>query len=81
MKMYDYLAMGKPIVTTPIPPATSVSKYIYIANDKYNFVEKLKIATLENNEMIVQKRKEYIRNNSWFFKAKTIISNIEGVGL
>ncbi|MFB1097898.1 glycosyltransferase [Terribacillus sp. JSM ZJ617] len=73
MKIYDYLAMGKPIVTTSIPPAPDLSEYLYVANTKEKFKEQLEIAYAEDEEVNRHKRINFVSENSWAEKIKSIV--------
>ena len=42
MKIYQYLLSGKPIVSLPLSPADRFAGLIYVASDKFQFVEYLK---------------------------------------
>lgn len=37
LKLYEYLAAGKQVITTPVPPSDDFEKVIYIAKDKEEF--------------------------------------------
>jgi len=73
MKVYDYLAMGKPIVTTSIPPAPDLKEYLYIADSKEKFKEQLELAFTEDKASNKCKRKDFIKQNSWARKIESII--------
>jgi len=63
--MYEYLATGKPIVSTDLPEARQFNEVIYIAKDKEDFVKKIDLALCENNEDLVKKRIQIASENSW----------------
>ena len=45
LKLYEYLAAGKPVVTTSVAGVTSISKYVYEASSNSEFVDTLKTLT------------------------------------
>lgn len=79
MKMYDFLSLGKPIVTTPIPPSDLMQELVYVANDKETFALKIEQAIRENNDLLVHKRIEYMKQNDWSSKTRQIYEVINEV--
>lgn len=41
LKLYEYLAAGKPVVTTRVAGVDNISKFVYIANNNDKFIEKI----------------------------------------
>ncbi len=76
MKIYQYLLSGKPIVSTPAPPADRFADLMYIASDKLQFAQYLKLALEENNQDIRQKRIQAALENTWSKKVDIILSRI-----
>lgn len=75
-KIYEYLLTGKPIVSTPVPPADKFKDVIYVASDKYKFVELLQIALEENAPELRKKRIRIAINNSWSQRVDVILDNL-----
>lgn len=75
-KIYEYLLTGKPIVSTPVPPADNLRDSIYVATDKLQFVEKLKKALEENNLELRKKRIQIAMNNSWDKRIDVILNEV-----
>jgi glycosyltransferase involved in cell wall biosynthesis len=65
MKIYEYLATGRPVVSTPVSPADRLSDVVYTAYDKKEFVEKLRQALTEDNPDRIQRRLEVACENAW----------------
>jgi glycosyltransferase involved in cell wall biosynthesis len=65
IKLYEYLATGKPIVTTPVSPADRFESLVYIADEPKQFSKCLRKAISENDELIIMKRKTIAKKNSW----------------
>jgi len=76
MKIYQYLATGKPIVSTPVPPADRFADLIYIASDKFQFAQYLKQALEENDLEMRRKRAKAAFENSWAKRADVIIDRV-----
>ena len=49
LKLYEYLSAGKPVVTTGVAGTDEISKYVYLAQDKNEFVNKLKMVIQNEN--------------------------------
>lgn len=79
LKMYEYLATGKPVVTTPVAPAEQFRDFVYIAHDKVQFAECLKKALEENDSLLSEKRKEAARENSWPKRVDVILDKISAL--
>jgi len=76
IKLFEYMALGKPIVTTPMPECKKY-KSVYIADNRADdFIEKINLA-LKNNSKRYQKllEKEALEND-WSSKADEIINLI-----
>lgn len=62
LKLKQYLAVGKPIVSTDFPKARIYQSLIYIAQNKETFVQALQKAYFDKNEA---SRIAYIQDYSW----------------
>jgi len=70
IKMYEYLAGGKPVVSTALPEVIrNASDIVAIGNDDSDFIAKVETAVKENielkNNSIIERRLSFARNNSW----------------
>ncbi len=66
VKIYEYLAAGKPVVSTPIMSLKRFKTLIYFSKDNLDFIEKIRFLLRgRENEEIVQKRREFAFQNSW----------------
>lgn len=72
LKIYDYLAAGKPIVSTNIPEVRKIEKYIYISRSYEEFVALTKKALKEDSEKRRLARMKCANKYSWerIFKAQ-----------
>ena len=48
IKFYQYLALGKPVVTTPVPAAVRYSKLCYVADSPAMFISSIEAALAES---------------------------------
>ena len=78
-KIYEYLLTGKPIVSTPVPPADRFTDLMYVASDKFQFAEFLKIALEEDNVELREKRVKVAQDNSWAKRADVVLDKVSGL--
>jgi glycosyltransferase involved in cell wall biosynthesis len=76
LKLYEYLATGKPVVTTPIPQTEQFSHLIYLAKDYREFNEKIQKALNENKKEMAQLRIKIAEENSWKKRYEEMINLI-----
>jgi glycosyltransferase involved in cell wall biosynthesis len=77
IKIYEYLAAGKPVITTEIPDLASMGDLCYIAEDKTSFLEKLDKSLKENDRKLIEKRIEFASKNTWQDRFQAIYSELE----
>lgn len=65
MKLYEYLACGKPVVATSGSGAELFSSVVYIAGRKEDFNRKVFMALEEDSEEKRQMRREAVKEHSW----------------
>jgi hypothetical protein len=66
LKFYEYLATGKPIVSTPQPEQVlEYSDVVYIASTPEEFVEKCAVAIKEKSNWHTSRRRELGKASSW----------------
>lgn len=65
IKLFDYLASGKPIVSTAIPGVKDFSEVIFIARNHDDFCAKVECALREDDALLSQRRQELAQKNSW----------------
>jgi glycosyltransferase involved in cell wall biosynthesis len=75
IKMYEYLATGKPIVSTALPEVrTNAPGLIYIAKDSDDFIKKVELAVREsksNTNELSLRRVAFAKANSWNERSNT----------
>jgi teichuronic acid biosynthesis glycosyltransferase TuaH len=77
MKMYEYLACGKPVIATKHAGADMLKKFVYIAKDNADFDQKIDRALEEDSEEKRKKRKEVVADFSWDRTVKQMLDLIE----
>ncbi len=67
-KMYQYFALGKPVVISYMAGLRKISlpdKFIYIANSEEEFTSLIYKAYRENTQELMDQRIEFAKNNTW----------------
>jgi glycosyltransferase involved in cell wall biosynthesis len=75
IKLREYLALGKPVVSVDLPEVKKVESLVYIGENKKDFLNKVRVAMEENNPFLVRERIREARRNDWSIKTE-IISKI-----
>ena len=73
VKLKEYLALGKPIVSTPFDELRKYLDVVYIAEEPESFARAIKKALRENNSELVNKRRNKVRNYTWQAKAQNVL--------
>lgn len=77
MKMYDYLACGKPVVSTPGAGTSMFKEHIYIAKNQQEFIKYIDQAIAENSAAREQARRTAVRPHSWRARTEKMMQHIQ----
>lgn len=77
IKIYDYLASGKPVVSTAISGVERFNDVIYIAKDKQEFSQLIKLAMQEDSTKMREERLKKAKENSWSTRIEEVWKIIE----
>jgi glycosyltransferase involved in cell wall biosynthesis len=77
LKMFEYMASGKPIVSVPIKEAMQYSDIISIAHNKEQFAEAIRWELQNDTPERARKRIEIAKNHSWDTHVEKISELIE----
>lgn len=77
IKMYEFLAAGKPIVSVSLSEVELFEEFIYIAHNDIEFLNKLEDAVNNRSKQIGSKGLEWSRIHSWEKRIRTIEALIE----
>ncbi len=72
VKLKEYLALGKPVVSTYYPEITPYTDIVYVASDYDGFVSRIVEAVNERAPEIAQNRRDRVRNETWDSKVAQI---------
>jgi glycosyltransferase involved in cell wall biosynthesis len=78
MKLYEYFALGKPVVATQIPALKPYDKYVYLANNLDQFTDSLKTALEENSAERQKERIHLASLHSWRNRSSKILKLLLG---
>ncbi|MED4889246.1 glycosyltransferase [Lysinibacillus fusiformis] len=65
VKVYEYLAAGKPVVSSKLPELEYMKELVYLADTVEDFETSIQQSLSENNKQLVEERKKYAANNTW----------------
>ncbi len=77
LKLYEYLATGRPIVTTPIPAVQDFSEHLSIADNESAFVQAVAQALDTSDPAAVARRQAVAREHTWDRRVETLSTIIQ----
>jgi hypothetical protein len=77
MKLYLYLASGKPIVSYPVGGVQSLSHLVYHAHSYKDYIDQIEYALQHDSETKSKERICFAEANSWKKRAEDIHAYIE----
>jgi glycosyltransferase involved in cell wall biosynthesis len=79
IKLYEYLAAGKPTVATDLPSINHLDNLIYLAKDTNDFVRLVNKAIHDDDKQLIEKRIKFAENCSWDDKINDMLDSILNV--
>jgi glycosyltransferase involved in cell wall biosynthesis len=76
LKLKEYLALGKPIVSRPFPELAKYSDVVYEANTPAEFAQCIEKAIGEDNAERVAQRRKRVEAASWDSKAEMLLGEL-----
>ena len=77
-KLFQFLAQGKPVVTTRGAGVAHFADLVYIASDKDDFNNKIKKALIEaSTSQLEEERKKAVFGHTWYNRVKHMLEIIE----
>ncbi len=76
LKLYEYLACGKPVVATPYGDFEDVQEWVYFAQTPEEFTKKIACALSEDNPSLQEYRRRAARQASWQERSQTFVKAI-----
>jgi GT2 family glycosyltransferase/glycosyltransferase involved in cell wall biosynthesis len=76
VKLYEYLALGKPVVATDMAELRDYSDLVYIGRGAEDYAAKLDLALLENTPASRHRRATFAKANTWSHRVDTMAETI-----
>jgi len=76
IKLYEYFAAGKPVVTTDMPEIYPMAKICYVSKSKEDFLNNLKKAANESEQTLEKERIEFSSKNTWENRFKKLYEKL-----
>jgi glycosyltransferase involved in cell wall biosynthesis len=73
IKLKEYLAMGKPIVSTPFNELEHYTDLVYVASDAKSFAEAVRKACNEHDPKLALARRKRVSDSNWDSKARQVL--------
>ena len=73
LKLHEYLAAGKPVVSTDLPDVRQFCDVVYIARNAREFEQMTEKALAEDCPELQERRIQTARENSWENRAQAIL--------
>ena len=77
VKLYEYLAAGKPVVCMDYAETNGLEDMIRVAKDDNEFIASIKKCLNENDPGLVKRRIEAVKDNTWENRVETISGLLE----
>jgi len=72
LKLYEYLACGKPVVSSDVPAAREYADLVAIAETATQFTDRVSEALMRDSDEIVARRVEVASQNTWRHRVEQI---------
>ncbi len=69
VKLYEYMAAGKPVIASAIPEVIEATDLVYIADDARSFADRIDEALAEDSATLRARRQEWAREHNWASRA------------
>jgi glycosyltransferase involved in cell wall biosynthesis len=76
IKLKEYLALGKPVVSTPFPELQQYLDVVYQARTPEQFAESIERALAEDCSERISRRRERVQNATWENKAQMVLEEL-----
>lgn len=71
VKLYEYMAAGRPVIASPLPEIRAATDLVYIARDAGEFEAQTVRALAEDNAGLAERRRDWARQHDWRDRALT----------
>jgi glycosyltransferase involved in cell wall biosynthesis len=81
IKLKEYLALGKPVISTPFTQLHNYHDVVYAAQTPGDFASAVEKALSENSQEKTLERRDKVRDASWDSKAEVMLEKLFGNGI
>jgi UDP-galactopyranose mutase len=81
IQVYDYLAAGKPVVSTPVGQLERLHGLVHVARDWKDFVCAVEKALDERDQAGFLRRRNFAERNSWDCRIRQIMTLLDDAGV
>ena len=78
VKLYEYMAAGKAVVSAPLPEVVTATNLVYIGCDAASFVQRISQALAEDTLYLRAQRRAWAHHHSWAKRAGQLREAIDG---
>jgi len=65
LKLYDFFATGKPLVTTEFPGVSEFEDLIYVSQSQESFMRNIRTAIQDKDSALIERRRHIASQNTW----------------
>ena len=76
LKMYEYLAAGKPVVSTPLPLISELADVIRFAGTADEWIKAVECSLQDNSSQRIEERQAIARDNTWDQRASFVSTTL-----
>ena len=76
IKLKEYLALGKPVVSTPFPELQKYHEVVYASDTAEAFCENIRLALSQDSPQRMAARKDRVKGASWQAKARKVLDSL-----
>jgi len=77
VKLYEYMAAGKPVVAAAIPEVIEATDLVYIADDARSFAERIEKALAEDSATMRARRQAWAGEHTWANRVRQLTQALD----
>ncbi|WP_435103111.1 glycosyltransferase [Arhodomonas sp. AD133] len=77
IKIYEYLATGRPVVSTSMAPADRLRELLHVSDEPEGFSRMLGQALAEDDPQLAQQRRRVALDNAWERRVERIVTRVD----
>lgn len=80
VKLYEYSALGLPVVATPIPEVMQAGLEVFIGRDSEEFARGIETAMATDSDAKIAERRRFAERNSWTARVEQLAPLLRRIG-